>query len=75
MTMKMTRRTLHHLTVAGFCFAYLGAMGGLVVSATEYLDPLHPYILEFILLPAAVIGLALIALLRNRASHLIHCNW
>jgi hypothetical protein len=48
--------------VAGFCFAYFGAMGRLVVSATEYLDPLRPYILEFILLPAAVIGLALIAI-------------
>ena len=56
----MTRRQLNQLTLWGFYLLYGSGFGSLFVINSPYLDGFRPAIMWVLMLPASVLGLALI---------------
>jgi hypothetical protein len=58
--MKMIHQTLNRITMVGFMLIFVSTLGSLVTLVMPLFDAIDAPILQFIMLPAFAIGVALI---------------
>ena len=60
----MTLKNLNRLTFVGFGLIYFAAMGSLITIIMPFFETIKPTVLCFVMLPAGLIGVVLIAIER-----------